>query len=215
MSNQKNDPQKVYINKDFTISHDGDAAQKKSEEVKKTKAEQERQQRIVKLKNEENRKEIQAKVKERDDEIKRAVEAKQKAHKKEIDKLAQKRFDDQKMPRPAMNMFQTKGKTKEQIASEVRANMKAQHQRDIGTVTTTLSVSWNTQIDKMVVKAQENEKTQQLEKPAEYVFEKSADTPRESSKDAFKTAHDRQGGEKDWRSLRDERNQGNLFNKER
>lgn len=214
MSNQKNDPQKVYINKDFTISHDGEAAQKKAEAVKQTKAEQERQQKISKLKNEEDRKKVSKKVKERDEEIKRAVEAKQKAHKKEIDKLSQKRFDDQKMPRPTMKMFQTKGKTKEQIASEVRANMKAQHQRDISTVTTTLSVSWNTQIDKVVVQAQEKEKTQQREKPAEYVFEKAADTARESSKDAFKTAHDKKGGEKDWRSLRDERNQGNLFDRE-
>jgi hypothetical protein len=215
MSNQKNDPQKVYINNDFTISHAGEEAQKKAAEVKKNKAEQERQQKISKLKNENDRKKIEAKVKERDDEIKLATQAKERTQKKEVDKIAQKRFDEQKMPRPTMKMFQTKGKTKEQIASEVRANMKAQHQRDLGTVVSTLSASWNKHIDKAVVQAQEKEKTQQREKPAEYVFEKSADTARESSKDAFKTAHDKQGGEKDWRSLRDERNQGNLFDRKR
>ena len=45
----------------------------------------------------------------------------------------------------------------------------------------------------------------QKRKEQEQVFEKSAEKSNDTSKDAFETAHDKQGGEKDWRSLREER----------
>ena len=52
---------------------------------------------------------------------------------------------------------------------------------------------------------------QERQENAEQTFEKSPDSFRE----AFTQAHDRTGGEKDWRSLREERQQGNLFDRKR
>ena len=56
---------------------------------------------------------------------------------------------------------------------------------------------------------------QERQEKAEQTFEKSAEQSPDSSRDAFTQAHDRTGGEKDWRSLREERQQGNLFDRKR
>ena len=64
-----------------------------------------------------------------------------------------------------------------------------------------LAVSYNKVIDEQIDKVLEAQERSKEERS----FEKSADKPMESSRDAFSSAHDSKGGEKDWRSLRAER----------
>jgi hypothetical protein len=185
------------LNKDFTLSHQADEAQKSQEA--------ERQKRIEAIKNDKERQQIKQMVQTRDKEMQRDIRLKQEEQQKAVRDETQKRLDAQRAPSFDFGMIKKAlGKSPNMVADKVMAEFKAAHERELISFTAGLATPYNKVIDKLIEKALE----QQRQKEAEPTFEKGTSRSPDSSKDAFQKAHDQTGGEKDWRSLKADREAG-------
>ena len=197
------------VNKEFKLSQEAEAAQK-------TRDEQQRAARIELVKDDKERAKIERMAAVRDKEVARDTELKRQEQQKQIEDETQKRIDNQKNPsldHPIYKSFL--GKTPARIADEVRGELEAKHANELAGFQQGVESSWNKRIDKQIDKTLERQQEQERQEKAEQTFEKSAEQSPDSSRDAFTQAHDRTGGEKDWRTLREERQQGNLFDRKR
>lgn len=194
------------INKDFTVSQQADAAQKTQED--------ERAKKVFSIQDAKDRIRIEKMVKTRDDEMQRDMQLKREEQEKTIRDEVQRRLDNQKAPSLDFAMVKRalgQGKSPDMVHDQVMAEFKAIHARELGAFQAGLAIPLNKVIDKQIDAALE----QQRHREAEPTFEKDATRSPDSSKDAFGKAHDQAGGEKDWRSLRADREQGELFDKKR
>ncbi|MCP4099682.1 MAG: hypothetical protein GY748_25970 [Planctomycetaceae bacterium] len=205
MKNNENEIPK--LNKDFSISQQKEVAQK-------TQEEHARQTSIQQITNEKERQRIERMTQTRDREVKRDVRLKQEKQKQTVQDEIQKRLDAQRGPKLDHRIYKTfLGQSPQMVADKTMAEFKVAHQNELAGFQSGIEATWNKQIDKKIDKAIEQQQEQERQQKAERTFEKSATQSPDSSKEAFKNAHDRTGGEKDWRSLREDRQQGKLFDR--
>lgn len=182
------------LNKDFKLSQKADAAQKAREE--------ERQKQIEKVKDDKERKDLTDMMRMRDQEVQRDVALKHEEQQETVRVEINKRVAEQRTPKlDFLKIKSITGKSPQDIADKVRAEYKAHHAQELATYRSGVEVPFNNLIDKKL----EGVLEQQRQKEAEPKFQKDSDRSPESGKDAFQKAHDQTGGEKDWRSLKADR----------
>lgn len=182
------------LNKDFKLSQQADQAQKAQEA--------ERQKRFETVKDEKDRRDINLMMQTRDREIQRDMQLKQEEQKETVRKEIQRRLDAQKAPSLDFGVIKrVLGKSPDMVHDQVKAEFKDAHEKELAGYGAGLAVSYNKTIDKHLDKTLEA----QRQREAEPKFQKDSDRSPESSKDAFQKAHDQTGGEKDWRSLKADR----------
>lgn len=186
----------VNLNKDFTVSRQAEEAQKAQED--------ERAKKLFSIQDAKDRIRIEKMVKTRDDEMQRDMQIKREEQEKTIRDEVQRRLDNQKAPSLDFAMVKRalgQGKSPDMVHDQVMAEFKATHARELGAFQAGLAIPLNKVIDKQIEVALE----QQRQKEAEPTFEKDATRSPDSSRDAFQKSHDQKGGEKDWRSLKADR----------
>lgn len=189
----KND-ENSQLNKDFNLSQNADAAQKAREE--------ERQKQIEAIKNDKDRKEVKDMMRVRDEEVRRDVALKHEEQQKIVRDEINKRVADQRAAKLDFTAIKSIiGKSPQDIADKVRAQFKAHHERELASFGAGAAAPFNNLIDKQLETVLE----QQRQKEAEPTFEKETTRSPDSSRDGFQKAHDQTGGEKDWRSLKADR----------
>lgn len=205
MQNNENEIPKV--NKAFSVSQQKEVAQK-------AQADRARESLIKQVNDEQERSKIERMCQTRDNEVKRDVQLKRDEQKNIVRDEIQRRLDNKISPSLDHPVYKSlTGQSPQAVADKVRADFKAKHQNELAGYKKGVEATWNKQIDKKIDKAIEQQQEQERQQKAERTFEKSATQSPESSKEAFKNAHDRTGGEKDWRSLREDRQQGKLFDR--
>jgi hypothetical protein len=184
----------VNLNKDFTVSRQAVEAQKNQEA--------ERQKRVEAIKNDKERQDIKLMMETRDREMQRDMQLKQEEQQKAVADEIQKRIDAQKDPSFDFGLIKKAlGKSPNMIADKVMAEFKTMHERELASFEAGLATPYNGVIDKQIDKALE----QQRQRESEPTFEKEATRSPDSSRDGFQKAHDQTGSEKDWRSLKADR----------
>ena len=182
------------LNKDFNVSRNADEAQKVREE--------DRQKQIEAIKNDKDRKEVKDMMRTRDEEVRRDVALKHEEQQKIVRDEIDKRIAEQRTPKLDFTAIKSIiGKSPQDIADKVRAQFKAHHERELSSFGAGVAVPFNNLIDKKLEAVLE----QQRQKEAEPTFEKETTRSPDSSRGAFQKAHDQTGGEKDWRSLKADR----------
>ena len=182
------------LNKDFNVSQKADEAQKAREE--------ERQKQIEAIKNDKDRKEVKDMMRVRDEEVRRDVALKHEEQQKIVRDEIDKRIAEQRTPKLDFTAIKSIiGKSPQDIADKVRAQYKAHHERELANFGAGVAVPFNNLIDKKLEAVLE----QQRQKEAEPTFEKETTRSPDSSREGFQKAHDQTGGEKDWRSLKADR----------
>ncbi|SFF31431.1 hypothetical protein SAMN04488523_1681 [Sulfitobacter brevis] len=182
------------LNKDFNLSQKADEAQKAREE--------ERQKQIEGIKSDKDRKEVKEMMRTRDEEVRRDVALKHEEQQKTVRDEIDRRIADQRTPKLDFTKIKSiTGKSPQDIADKVRAEFKAHHERELASFGAGAAAPFNNLIDKKLETVLE----QQRQKEAEPAFERETTRSPDSSRDGFQKAHDQTGGEKDWRSLRADR----------
>ncbi len=190
MPNNKNEIPKV--NKDFTVSHDGNAAQIPVEEM-------ERRNAISALKDKDVQENLDQMLKARDKEVQQAEENIDKLHDQQIREAAQAEMDKDKQHR--FTMFKEQ-KAPAQYYNEQKEGLSRGQEIERSALLAGVSMTWDGQIDEGIEQAQGREELHEREQRE--AFQKDADEVRDLKED-FKTAHDERGGEEDWQSLKADR----------
>lgn len=190
---------KSNINKDFNIAQ-------KAEEEQKRRSEQERHLRIEQIRDEAVKQRLERMMQTRDAETQRDINAKVAEQEKALRDETQKRLDAQKAPSLDHPVGKTLlGQSPQDVANKVEADFKAMHENELAGFADGQRQVFNKIIDQKIEAAWKQQVEQDRQNHAEQSFEKAALKSPESSKDAFQKAHDQKGGEKDWRSLKADR----------
>jgi uncharacterized protein YjgD (DUF1641 family) len=205
------------LTNDFNVARQASTMQKQQTEdakrlldPKRQQQEMKRQSEVDKIKDDKARQDIVLELVERDktlaDNLERLKTDQTTKTNNEINKEINKQGN------PVLDMVGA-GRSPQAAAEKVRARMLPEQKKEQeGYVRGSFDVA-NHSIDKKIQQTIEREQTQeqnlqhQIEnRPPDQVFEKPAGE--KTAKDAFAQAHDRTGGETDWRSLAADRQQG-------
>ena len=214
MSDNKNEN----LNNEFNVAQQASTMQKQQEEdakalldPKRQQQEMKRQSEVDKIKDDKARQGIVLELAERDktiaDNLERLKVDQTTKTNNEINKEINKQGN------PVLGIAGLTGKSPQAIGEQVRSRMLPELEKEQeGYVRGSFDVA-NHSIDKKIQQVIEREQMQELHRqqqienrPHDQVFEKPAGE--KTAKDAFRQAHDRTGGEKDWRSLAADRQEG-------
>ena len=190
MPNNENEIPKV--NKDFTVSHDAEAAQIPVEEL-------ERRNAIAALKDKDAQEQLDQMLKARDKDIQQAEENIDKLHDQQIREAAQAEMDKDKQHR--FTMFKEQ-KTPAQFYNEQKEGMRRDQEIERSSLIAGVAMTWGGQIDEGIEQAQSREAVHDREQRE--TFQKDAEESRDIQGE-FREAHDERGGEEEWQSLKADR----------
>lgn len=184
------------VNKDFSVAHDQQAAQKLARE----EAERQREAALAQIKDKGEREKIEKLKEQREKETARAEKAAKDAEKRKEDQEIQRRIDAQRHPQDRHEVFKSvTGKSPDVIEKEVRDQNESVRNQKINEAKAKQEAFHDKGIDKALGQALERQQQQER-----------GDLSQGQSfqKDAEKSARDRFDGAakaKDWRQVQAER----------
>ena len=209
------DPKKPELNKDFKISQQEAAQQKTREQEmneklksKQKAAEEQRLQRIEAIKDDKTRQDLKLKIAKADKDAADQLDRLKQQQNEKVNREVAKRANS--LSNRALTVTGMAGKSQNRIQDEVKAQFKADHQKEQASCVQFAHDVSRKSVDKEVQQAVAKEQLREVQRKQhiksrspEQVFEKPAEE--RTSKDAFTQAHDRNDETKSWRQLRDER----------